>query len=159
MSGTNLDDLEDVRPGLEAAKNHGVRHPFVEAGIGKADVRGIARALGLGAIAELPASPCLSSRIETGVRIEPALLGLVHEVERLVATTLQATTVRCRVRAGTLVIELDNGALARLGTSERRVLDEAINQRMTARAAVRPIAFAAYRRGSAFLDGRIAGTP
>jgi uncharacterized protein len=159
VSGTNLDDLDDVRPGLAAAKTHGVRHPFVEAGIGKAEVRRIARVLALGAVAELPASPCLSSRVETGLRIEPELLKLVHEVERLVTTTLRATTVRCRVRAGALVIELDESALARLGERERGLLNDAIGQRMAAHSAVRPIAFATYRRGSAFLDGRSAGAP
>lgn len=154
VSGTNLDDLDDVRPGLEAAKTHGVRHPFVEANIGKAEVRHIARQLGLGEIAELPASPCLSSRVETGLPIEPAMLALVHEIERLVATTLHAETVRCRVRASALVVELDAAALARLGEPERAVLDAAIAERMARRAETRPIAFAAYRRGSAFLDRR-----
>ena len=67
VSGTNLDDLGDYRPGLEAAKRHGVRHPYVEAEIDKAGVRALARHLGLGALAELPAAPCLSSRVETGI--------------------------------------------------------------------------------------------
>ncbi len=159
VSGTNLDDLDDVRPGLEAAKTHGVRHPFVEAGVIKDEVRRIARDLGLGEIAELPASPCLSSRIETGLRIEPELLALVHEVERLVTTALGATTVRCRVRAGALAIELDTQALARLGANERNRLHDAIALRLVARAASRPIEFRAYRRGSAFLDGRAAAAP
>lgn len=159
VSGTNLDDLDDVRPGLEAAKTHGVRHPFVEARVDKGEVRRIARALGLGEIAELPASPCLSSRIETGLRIEPALLTLVHEVESLVATRIQTTTVRCRVRAQTLVVELDEHALAGLGEADRRYLHDAIDARMAAHAAIRPIAFTAYRRGSAFLDGRVSAAP
>ena len=48
VSGTNLDDLGEYRPGLAAAKNYGVRHPFVEAGIDKNSVRAIARHLDLG---------------------------------------------------------------------------------------------------------------
>ena len=47
LSGTNLDDLGDWRPGLKAAEEHGVRHPFVEAGIDKAGVRAIAASAGL----------------------------------------------------------------------------------------------------------------
>src|SRR5207245_2132942 len=43
VSGANLDDLRDVRPGLRAASEHGVRHPLVEAGFTKADVRSAAR--------------------------------------------------------------------------------------------------------------------
>jgi uncharacterized protein len=85
-SGTNLDDLGDFRPGLDAARNHGVRHPFVEAGIDKATVRAIARALGLADLAELPAAPCLSSRVETGIAIAADTLSKLHAVERLVAT-------------------------------------------------------------------------
>ena len=61
-SGTNCDDLSDYRPGLEAARLHNVRHPYVEAGIAKADVRTLAGELGLPEFAALPASPCLSSR-------------------------------------------------------------------------------------------------
>ena len=45
LSGTNVDDLGDWRPGLKAAQAHGVRHPFVEAGIDKAQVRSIAAGL------------------------------------------------------------------------------------------------------------------
>jgi uncharacterized protein len=63
LSGTNTDDLADWRPGLTAAAQHGVRHPFVEAGIDKPAIRRIAARIGLGDIADLPAAPCLSSRI------------------------------------------------------------------------------------------------
>ncbi len=130
LSGTNTDDLADYRPGLQAADAHGVRHPFVEAGISKATLRGIAARLGLGALSELPSAPCLSSRIETGLFIEPRTLALVHEAERLVSARLEAAqvgaqdgatqggaatggirTVRCRVRRDGLVIELDPASL------------------------------------------------
>ncbi len=100
MSGANLDDLGEYRPGLDAAREHGVRHPFVEAGFSKAMVRALARDLGLGAVAELPAAPCLSSRVETGIRIEPETLAFIHAVERLVGEDLTVTgaksAVRCR---------------------------------------------------------------
>lgn len=61
LSGANLDDLREYRPGLEAAKRHSVRHPYLEAGIDKRGVRSLARELGLGALSELPAAPCLWS--------------------------------------------------------------------------------------------------
>jgi uncharacterized protein len=108
VSGTNLDDLGEYRPGLIAAQEHGVRHPFVEAGLRKSDVRVLARSLGLGEIAELPASPCLSSRVETGIAIDPAILALVHGAEQLLTRSLQPKTVRCRVRAGTTGLSLWN---------------------------------------------------
>jgi uncharacterized protein len=72
LSGANLDDLREYRPGLEAAKRHSVRHPYLEAGIDKRAVRLLARELGLGALSELPAAPCLSSRVETGHCDPPA---------------------------------------------------------------------------------------
>ncbi len=88
LSGTNCDDLGDYRPGLQAASDHGVRHPFVEVGLDKRHVRAIARCLGLDDLAELPAAPCLASRIETGLAIEPEVLQLVNEVELLIGERL-----------------------------------------------------------------------
>ena len=151
LSGTNRDDLADWRPGLKAAEDHGVRHPYVEAGIDKAGVRVLARHLDLGEIAELPASPCLSSRIETGIAIDPDELALVHEVERLIGARLGAPTVRCRLRRTGLVIELDQASLDRLASAEQDTLTAAVAAIARTRGGERPIAFKAYRMGSAFL--------
>ena len=148
LSGTNLDDLGDYRPGLEAARQHGVRHPFVEAGIGKSAVRALATQLGMGRLAELPSAPCLSSRIETGIRIEAPLLALVHAAETLVARRLSPATVRCRVRAAGLVVELDPASLDALDPALAAVLAAEIAALGDGATTVR---FAAYRTGSAFL--------
>ncbi|RVU18179.1 adenine nucleotide alpha hydrolase [Methylobacterium oryzihabitans] len=157
VSGANLDDLGEYRPGLDAAREHGVRHPYVEAGIGKAAVRALARDLGLGAVAELPAAPCLSSRVETGLRIEPETLAFIHAVERLVGGALDGApgprrAVRCRVRAAGIVVELDPDSLAALAPS-RSALSAAIAARAPARLAGQAVAFEPYRVGSAFLTG------
>jgi uncharacterized protein len=145
-SGTNTDDLGDYRPGLQAAQALNVRHPFVEAGIDKQAVRRLAASLGLGALAELPSSPCLSSRIETGIPIEASVLAMVHRAEHLVARALQPETVRCRVRKSGFVVELDEAALARLTHRQSRDLSDEISA-----LGVPKITFAAYRTGSAFL--------
>ncbi len=154
-SGANLDDLGEYRPGLEAAREHGVRHPFVEAGLTKADVRALARALGLPDIAALPSAPCLSSRVETGIRIEPATLGFIHAVETLVGDELGRTgagqAVRCRVRASGVVVELDPASLAALDAGQRGALTDAIRVRAPDALAAAAIGFAPYRTGSAFL--------
>src|SRR5882757_3769226 len=71
LSGTNIDDLGDFRPGLAAARTFDVRHPLVEVGIDKAAIRAISSDLGLRDLAELPAAPCLASRVETGIAIVP----------------------------------------------------------------------------------------
>jgi uncharacterized protein len=151
VSGTNTDDLGEYRPGLQAAERFGVRHPYVEVGIDKAAVRRIARTLGLDGIAELPASPCLSSRIETGIPIQTNLLSLVHRVERTVADALQCTTVRCRIRAAGVVVELGADGLSQLSDRNRSRLDAAITALLRRQGIDRPVSFEGYRNGSAFL--------
>ncbi|MGT2481675.1 adenine nucleotide alpha hydrolase [Methylobacterium oryzae CBMB20] len=155
LSGANRDDLGEYRPGLEAAREHGVRHPYVEAGFDKDAVRRLARELGLGAVAELPAAPCLSSRVETGIAIEPETLGFIHAVERLVGGALDAgagakRAVRCRVRAEGVVVELDPGSLASLDAGSRAELGAGIRAIAPPRLAGL-VRFAPYRVGSAFL--------
>lgn len=151
VSGTNLDDLGEYRPGLEAARQHGVRHPFVEAGLTKADVRALARELGLGEIAELPSAPCLSSRIETGIAIDPAMLGAVHAAEKLVAATLDPATVRCRVRASGVVIELDRTAFDALEAPQRDGMAAQVSLLFKEIGLDPRVRFEPYRTGSAFL--------
>ena len=68
VNGTNLDDLGDYRPGLEAAKKAGARSPLVEAGFTKADVRRLAQLLDL-PVWDKPAAACLSSRLPYGTRV------------------------------------------------------------------------------------------
>ena len=87
LSGTNLDDLGDYRPGLVAAQEYSVRHPLVEANIDKATVRALAAFSGLDDLAELPAAPCLSSRITTGVPVTVERVKLVYAVEKLLKET------------------------------------------------------------------------
>jgi pyridinium-3,5-biscarboxylic acid mononucleotide sulfurtransferase len=112
VSGANADDLGDWRPGLRAAAEHGVRHPLLEAGIGKDAVRSIARRLGLPS-AEKPASPCLASRLPYGTEVSTPVLALVDRAEAaLKALGHQVLRVR---HYGTLArVELDGDELAGL---------------------------------------------
>jgi len=151
LSGTNVDDLGDYRPGLEAAEEHGVRHPYVEAGIDKTEVRRIAARLGLDDVAELPAAPCLSSRIETGIAIDAAELAAVYRAERLVRRTLAPRTVRCRVRRHAIAVELDEGALAAVSRDEHDALARRVGEVFRGAGLERPVEFHPYRMGSAFL--------
>ncbi len=80
LDGANLDDLGDHRPGLVAASEHGVRHPLVEAGFSKAEIREASRALGLRTW-DRPASPCLSSRFPYGTKITADGLARVAAAE------------------------------------------------------------------------------
>jgi uncharacterized protein len=80
LSGANADDLGDWRPGLRAASEHAVRHPLLEAGVGKDEVRRLARALGIPS-ADKPASPCLASRVPHGTPVDPATLARIDRAE------------------------------------------------------------------------------
>lgn len=80
MNGTQLEDLGDVRPGLQAAKEHGVISPLVDAAFDKAAVRLLARHWGL-SNADKAASPCLASRFPVGTEVTPERLKQVEAVE------------------------------------------------------------------------------
>jgi uncharacterized protein len=80
LLGTNLDDLGDHRPGLAAADERGARHPMVDAGLTKADVRALSRARGLPTW-DKPQLACLSSRFPYGTEITPERLRRVDGFE------------------------------------------------------------------------------
>lgn len=153
ISGANLDDLGEYRPGLDAARDHTVRHPYLEAGIDKAGVRRLAQALGLGDLSELPAAPCLSSRVETGIAIRPDMLKAIHSVERELAQSFPRGTVRCRVRATGVVVELDPQTLSALDEPRREAVRRQAGALFSGIVPVPDLTFAPYRVGSAFLTG------
>ncbi len=105
-SGANKDDLGDYRPGLIAAKERQIRHPLLELGITKAEVRELARAWELPTW-DKPASPCLSSRLAPGLTVTPARTARIEAAE----IYLKSLGLRdCRVR-------LHEGELARIEVS------------------------------------------
>ena len=119
-SGANLDDLGDYRPGLLAAAEHQVAHPYIEAGMDKAAVRDLARRLGLDDVAELPAQPCLSSRVETGIAIDPADLAFIDMVEtRLAPLAPAGAALRCRITHAGVAIEVGDSATGQEMIAER----------------------------------------
>ena len=150
VSGTNSDDLRDYRPGLEAASRHGVRHPFIEAGMAKDAVRAVARELALSDLAELPASPCLSSRVETGIRIDPGVLGAIYRAEKLIRRALAPETARCRIRSAAIVIELDPQSMAAMDAVTAGNLRHEVGELLSAAGIHHPVSFECYRMGSAF---------
>jgi uncharacterized protein len=78
--GTQVDDLGEHRPGLQAAIERGVVAPLVDAGFTKADVRALARHWNL-SNAEKPAAPCLASRVPVGIEVTPERLAQIEAVE------------------------------------------------------------------------------
>jgi uncharacterized protein len=118
VSGANLDDLGDYRPGLIAAQEHAVQHPLQQAGFTKADVRALAKYWQLPTW-DKPAAPCLSSRLAPGLAVTPERTARVEAAEAL----LRRQGVReCRVRH-------HEGDLARIEVPEtdlNRLLSEPI---------------------------------
>ena len=158
-SGTNTDDLADYRPGLDAAREREVRHPYVDAGIDKATVRAIARHLGLAGLADLPAAPCLSSRVETGIAIRSDVLKVIDEVEGDLRRRLGAATVRCRVRGDGVVIELDAATLAALADDDEMRIRARAEDMWRAHGLTRPVRIEPYRQGSAFVGAPMRQLP
>jgi uncharacterized protein len=116
VNGTNLDDLGDYRPGLEAAKQAGVRSPLVEAGFTKSDVRAGAAKLGL-SIWDKPAAACLSSRIPYGTQVTRERLAQIGALEgELHRLGLRQVRVRWHALGGDAP-QVKSGAMARVEVS------------------------------------------
>jgi len=80
ICGCNFDDKDDFRPGNRAAKVFGVRCPLAEAKLTKKDIRWLSRQLHL-PTSDIPASPCLASRISYGLEITEKRLKQIEEAE------------------------------------------------------------------------------
>lgn len=102
--GTLVDDLDDHRPGQRAARERGVVTPLSDAGLGKDDVRALARARDLPTW-DKPAAACLASRVVYGLQVTPLRLNRIEEAEEWLRQRLP-TGRNLRVR--------DHGALARV---------------------------------------------
>lgn len=119
-NGTNIDDLGDYRPGLEAAANHQVKSPLVDAGCNKSDVRELAQIWQL-PIWDKPASPCLSSRIAYGLEVTPERVQRVNRAESFLKEQLGLRELRVRHEANDLArIEVPADSITALMNRERR---------------------------------------
>lgn len=104
VDGVNADDLQDYRPGIQAAKERGARSPLAEVGVTKAEVRQLSQYLGL-SWWDKPAQPCLSSRFPYGEEITIEKLQRVGRGERYLRQ-LGLTNLRVRSEGNTAKIEL-----------------------------------------------------
>lgn len=146
-SGTNVDDLGDFRPGLNAASEHAVVHPYVEAGLDKAAIYRMASQYGLSDLAELPAQPCLASRVETGIAINADDLAFIELVETHASSLApKPTDIRCRTTSSGIVIEIGAGF-----PDERRIMLSRDVARLCGKHGRTFAGVRDYRRGSAFI--------
>ena len=124
LDGSNADDLGDFRPGREAAKELGVRSPFVEIGVGKAEIRSIAKKLGLPNWNQ-PSQACLASRIPYGEEITVAKLDRIARAENVLrGLGLRQVRVRDYDALARIEIAPDELDHALLAGTRKQILDE-----------------------------------
>jgi pyridinium-3,5-biscarboxylic acid mononucleotide sulfurtransferase len=127
VNGANLDDRGDYRPGMQAAREHAVRSPLIEANLTKADVRQLAAHWEL-PVWDKPATPCLSSRIAYGLAVTPERVRRVDEAEQFLREAFGLREFRVRHEAGDLArIEVPLSELERLIVPAAR---QAITERL-----------------------------
>jgi uncharacterized protein len=119
VDGANRDDLGDERPGLRASKEHGVRHPLVEAGLGKAAVRALARALDL-SVWSKPAQACLASRIAYDEPVTADKLRQVAAAEDVLRELGFGPELRVRHHGDVARIEVSDDQIGRAAGAELR---------------------------------------
>ncbi len=110
--GSNMDDMGDYRPGLQAVAELGIKSPLREAGLYKAEIRELSRHLGL-ATAEKPSFACLASRFVYGETITEEKLGMVDRAEQLLLN-LGFRQMRVRIHGDMARIEVLPEELPRL---------------------------------------------
>lgn len=122
--GINKDDEGDFRPGQRAAREFGVRGPLKEAGMGKREIRAVAKMLGV-PVWDKPAMACFSSRIPYGSRVDIASLRMIYEAEKALRG-LGFRQVRVRHHENIARIEVERSELPRL-------IEEDISRQVTER--------------------------
>lgn len=122
VEGSNVDDLEDYRPGARAADEVGVRRPLLEAGLTKAEIRAVSKEMGL-ASWNKPALACLASRIPYGSPITPQALASIDAAEAFIQS-LGITQVRVRHYGRLARIEVEPHDIEKLAgeTNRRRIV-------------------------------------
>ncbi|MGQ0713595.1 MAG: ATP-dependent sacrificial sulfur transferase LarE [Gemmatimonadaceae bacterium] len=111
VDGTNADDIGGHRPGMRAAREHGVESPLVDVGMTKQDVRERSRARGLPTWSR-PSSPCLSSRLQYGLHVTSARLDQVERAERALRDLGIAGDLRVRHHGDLARVELSRELVA-----------------------------------------------
>ena len=118
VCGCNFDDKDDFRPGNRAAKVFGVHCPLMDAGLTKADIRQLSRELGL-PTADVPASPCLASRLSYGLEVTEQRLKQVEEAEDFLRS-LGLVEFRVRHHDTIARIEVKSGDIGKVAAEPAR---------------------------------------
>jgi len=125
VDGTNLDDLGDYRPGIEALKQNGIQSPLVENNLRKNEIREIAQSVGL-SVFDKPSNSCLASRIPWGQQITSERLARIEYGEKIVKQTAKLKQVRVRDFQGIAKIEVNKNEIPLISSPE--ILNEITNK-------------------------------
>lgn len=120
--GTNASDQGVDRPGLQAIRERGIFSPLLEHGLGKLEVRSLARWLGL-SVWDRPANACLSSRVPHGQRVTLAKLGRVERAEEVLLKR-HFRQVRVRLDGETARVEVEAEEVGRLRQTWPQIMTE-----------------------------------
>jgi len=116
VDGTNIDDLDDYRPGVLALHENGIRSPLAETGFSKKMVRETAKSVGL-SVYDKPSNACLASRIPWGQSVTAERLARIEIGEKIVKQLTGAKQVRVRDMGGIARIEVNVDELPLLENS------------------------------------------
>ena len=127
LDGSNMDDLNDKRPGMKALKQSScVKMPFLECGFTKQDIRDISRHLGL-QTADKPASACLASRIPKDTKVEKDLLCVIDRAESFLLDFLpKHAQLRVRYDGKCAVIETESNYMQNL-TQNTKLIENGLD--------------------------------
>lgn len=126
LDGSNLDDLGDYRPGFTAAKAMGIKSPFIEAEITKANIRALAHAFGLPNW-DKPAAACLASRVPYDLQITEKALHSIENAESFLKG-LGYTGFRVRHHDNIARIELKPEEMEKFVTRHREDVSTVLSQ-------------------------------
>ena len=128
VDGTNIDDLTDYRPGIRALRENGVRSPMIELGIGKLEIRQIAKSFEL-SVYDKPSNACLASRIPTGSEVTYEKLQRIENAEIIVKTIFGVRQVRVRDHGDLARIEVGRDELHKMFDVEKlAILDNKLKE-------------------------------
>jgi pyridinium-3,5-biscarboxylic acid mononucleotide sulfurtransferase len=126
VDGTNLDDLGDYRPGIEALKQNDIKNPLVETNFSKSEIRDAAKSVGL-SVFDKPSNSCLASRIPWGQRVTAERLTRIELGETIVKQLTNVKQVRVRDYDGSAKIEVDKDMISVFDSGILKQITEKLN--------------------------------
>ena len=113
VDGTNLDDLDDDRPGMVALRSNGIKSPLLEIGLGKKEVRHFAKINNL-SVHDKPSNSCLASRVPHGTEINSIKLKRIERCEIIIKRLSDVRQVRVRDHDTIARIEVEKSEIMKL---------------------------------------------